>query len=169
MTCSTSWAPATPFIHLSQLVQGRNRGLERLSSVSIQQASYCSSNCRNGSCWFWYMPSTSTAQSDGHQNRTTGLLHHVAGWDSVHGFPGNTWHQDTLREKGKLAEAVWRFGRCYAGELWVLPSTAPFPLLTTQINSPWLATIQINGFSITINHHLMCMVVVIATHVPWYN
>lgn len=161
MTCSTSWAPATPFIHLSQLVQG--------SWTSCDRASYCSSNCRNSSCWFWYMLSTSPAQSAGHGHVSirTGPRFFYTTWLAgivcmvSLGTPGTSIH---YRKKGS-----WQRQCDALGELWVLPSTAPFPLLTTQINSPWLATIQINGFSITINYHLMCMVVVIATHVPWYN
>lgn len=35
-------------------------------------------------------------------------------------FSGKTWHQDALWEEDKMAEAVWCFGHCFAGKLWVL-------------------------------------------------
>lgn len=41
---------------------------------------------------------------------------------------GNTCHQDAVLEEGKLADAVWCFGRCSAGKpssLWMLLQLAP--------------------------------------------
>lgn len=120
MTCSTSWAPATPFIHLSQLVQ--------LGPVVIERAivAQTAETVHAGSDTCWAHPLLKVPWACEHQNRTTVLLHHVAGWDSLHGFPGNTWHQHTLREKGKLAEAVWRFGRTLGPTLYSTFSTTNY-------------------------------------------
>lgn len=51
---------------------------------------------------------------------------------------------------------------------------APFPLVTTLVNLPQLTTSQLGLdrlFSVTIEYHLMCVAVVIATSqsIPWRN